>query len=237
MKDDESLCQARWRSVGKKWKVKSEIMAIDIKKLTVSSRVVLRVELKEGPKDFSKEIGWVWWLNFCVYKQKTLFRYVYALCFLQPGLYLKDILEQYVFFGKFTLKYVWKTVVKKKNAGKLLELHCSLSTFSSLQINSLSCCLTLLFSLTLWEIWLWVLSGTVPFVSGKDTFSLRILDALCVLKILLGRIELCKPYNVPCQIMSQQGRMYSTIYGFLWTLEKISQVRVWWWSVGIFLAF
>lgn len=114
MKDDESLCQARWRSVGKKWKVKSEIMAIDIKKLTIASRVELRVELKEGPKDFSKEIGWVWWLNFCVYKQKTLFRYVYALCFLQPGLYLKDILEQYVFFGKFTLKYVWKTVVKKK---------------------------------------------------------------------------------------------------------------------------
>ena len=35
-------------------------MAIDIKKLTVASRVVLRVELKEGPKDFSKEIGWVW---------------------------------------------------------------------------------------------------------------------------------------------------------------------------------
>lgn len=114
MKDDENLCQARWRSVGKKWKVKSEIMAIDIKKLTIASRVELRVELKEGPKDFSKEIGWVWWLNFCVYKQKTLFRYVYALCFLQPGLYLKDILEQYVFFGKFTLKYVWKTVVKKK---------------------------------------------------------------------------------------------------------------------------
>ena len=108
---------------------------------------------------------------------------------------------------------------KKKIAGKLLELHCSLSTFSSLQISSLSCCLTLLFSLTLWDI-LWVLGGSMPFVSGDDTFSLRILDALCVLKMLLGRIELCKPYNVPCQIMSQQGRMYSTIYGFLWTLEK-----------------
>lgn len=33
-------------------------MATDIKKLTIASRVGLIVELKEGPKDFSKEIGW-----------------------------------------------------------------------------------------------------------------------------------------------------------------------------------
>lgn len=75
-------------------------------------------------------------------------------CFLQPGLYLKDTLEQYVFLGKFTLIYVWKTVVKKKKkiTGKLLQLHCSLSAFLNPQINPDSCFLTLLFSLTLWEI-------------------------------------------------------------------------------------
>lgn len=37
-------------------------------------------------------------------------------CFLQSGLYLKTILEQDVFLGKFTLIYVWKTVVKKLQA-------------------------------------------------------------------------------------------------------------------------
>lgn len=42
----------------------------------------------------------------------------------------------------------------------------------------------------------------MPFVSGENTFFLlRILDALCILKMLFGRIELCKPYIIPLQIM------------------------------------
>ena len=55
---------------------------------------------------------------------------------------------------------------------------------------------------------------------GKIHFPWGFYMPYVSLRCFLGRIELCKPYNVPCQIMSQQGRMYSTIYGFLWTLEK-----------------
>lgn len=65
---------------------------------------------------FIKGIGWIKVTNFlCVWKANSSDMYT-IFCFLQSGLYLKTILEQDVFLGKFTLIYVWKTVVKKLQA-------------------------------------------------------------------------------------------------------------------------
>lgn len=104
-----------------------------------------------GPKVFSKGIGWVMMTNFlCIWKANSLQICRHSTVFCSQG-YISKIFWSSIYSWGNLLWYMFGRQLskKKKITGKLLQLQCSLSTFSHPQINSLSLALVLSYFLSL----------------------------------------------------------------------------------------